>query len=730
MSHRYNAYLPCALFVFALIGVSQNAEAADFKVATRDDVLVLTSKVQATQFLTHATFGGTKAEIDALALRMRTIGTVPAANEWIDAQVAIPASSQSALERKMFLDDVPYWTLYNRTGVAPDYVYTPRASTITTEHAMSRSGYRTRAWWHNALAGQDQLRLKTAWALSQVFSVSRIANGFDDEEFESSVSGGPSPTRSRFQGLSNYYDIFSNNAFGKFRDILGKVTYHGTMGDWLSFRGNRRAAGGIFPDENYAREVMQLFTIGLYVLNNDGSQQTNAAGPISTYDADDIREYAQVFTGLGYGYGTYSPSSSSLNPYSPYTGTVSADPNGSTKYQVPMRMAPSQHDRGPKYLLNGLVLPSTIGTTGSPTNTDADSNNTTSHTEISANAEIDAALNGLFNHQSCPPFIVQRLIQRFVKSNPSKAYVGRVVAKFKNNGQNVRGDMKEVVRAILTDPEAWQPIRVQYVRSPSPSFVVSTMGSEDSRLQEPVCNFTRFVRFFKGSPEYQKATSGTYPTVVPTPAANIISNEFRIGSLDATFDQNAYDAPSVFNFYLAEFRPTGEFQAFPVSSRIPTGVLVAPEFNIVNAITANATTNFYRGLISTSLRSDTIQTIGSIAGNTITGTSTTNTANVTTLATESTRSRVTFDFSEETTLALGTNVGLPWEDDVLKLIEHLDLYLCGGTLHPRYKLKLGGALIAEITRVNASGVSNAEALEIARGAVLSIVTSPSFLVTE
>ncbi len=184
------------------------------------------------------------------------------------------------------------------------------------------------------------------------------------------------------------------------------------------------------------------------MLNDDGTPQTDAQGVIPTYDADDIREYAQVFTGLGYGYGTLQTTSTA---YSPYTGTVSTDPNASLKYSVPMRMAPSQHDRSTKVLLNGLTITNVNGTN-------------VAHTEVSANAEIDQALDGLVAHPSCPPFIVNRLIQRFVKSNPSRAYMTRVVNVFKNNGSGVRGDLKAVVKAILLDPEAWQPIRVQYLR--------------------------------------------------------------------------------------------------------------------------------------------------------------------------------------------------------------------------------------------------------------------------
>ena len=253
---------------------------------------------------------------------------------------------------------------------------------------------------------------------------------------------------------------------------------------------------------------MQLFTVGLDLLSDDGVQQTDANGAIPTYDNEDIREYAKIFTGLGYAYGTYAPTGSGLNPYSPYTGAVSATPNGTIKFLVPMRMAPAEHDRGVKNLLNGQQITNVNG-------------NGVSHTENSANAEIEAALDGLFSHQSCPPFIVHRLIQRLVKSNPSRAYIGRVVSVFKGTGPSNRGDLAKVVKAILIDPEAWQPIRVQYQRVGN-RFIVSTMGTEDSRLQEPVLNYTRFLRFFKAQALYEKAQSNNYTTPI------LIANEFHL----------------------------------------------------------------------------------------------------------------------------------------------------------------------------------------------------------
>ncbi len=467
------------------------------------------------------------------------------------------------------------------------------------------------------------------------------------------------------------------------------------MGDWLSFRGNRRAQGGSAPDENYAREVMQLFTIGLDLLGDDGEQQRNAQGVIPTYDADDIREYAQVFTGLGYGYGTLLTTSTAYSPYSGTTGGL----NGNVKYGVPMRMAPAEHDRSSKVLLHGTI---------SNPNGEGGAFATSATGEAQANSDIDQALDGLVAHQSCAPFIVNRLIQRLVKSNPSKAYMSRVVAVFKNNGSGVRGDLKAVVKAILLDPEAWQPIRVTFQRSPVNKVIVSTMGTEDSRLQEPCLNYTRFIRYFKGAARYERANAGSFTSPV------VLNNEFRLGTRVTEFLQSPYETPTVFNFYNADFQPRLIVNA-SLSSRIPNNTAVAPEFEIINAITANRTANWYRDRIVAGNRSEGHLTLNS--------TMTSQQGNVVTTCTESTRCMVTFDFSAEQALCTSA-AGID------ALLERLDLHLCGGTLSNAYKSRLRTALVNEVNAASPGGFTSTETLNIARGAILAIVTAPSFLVTE
>ncbi len=728
-----------------IASASQAVLAGEFAVANRNDVLLLTSKIQATQFLTHATFGASQADIDALAAQMRTSGTIAAASAWIDAQTAsqTPAqfnaiSGHSIRERTWVDDDLTQFAdLYTRTGTSvATYVYAPNTSTVTPRYAFSRVRYRQNAWWHRVITGNDQLRQKMAWALAQIFAVGENAVGFNEEEPDSNVTGGPTPQRHNFHGLADYYDIFVRHAFGSYRTVLGHVTYHGIMGDWLSFRGNRRAQGGVFPDENYAREVMQLFTIGLDVLNDDGTPTTS---PITaTYDADDIREYAQVFTGLGYGYGTLNTASTTANPYSPYTAGTSNDPNGNRKYAgVPMRMSPEDHDTSSKVLLNGLTLTAIGGVLPS-----------TLAAEATANGEIDAALNGLYNHPTCPPFLVNKLIQRFVKSNPSRAYMTRVVNVFKNNGSGGRGDLKAVVKAILLDPEAWQPIRVQFRRSDS-KFLVTTMGTEDSRLQEPVLNYTRFTRFFKATGETQVGDSSSGAFVLES----TVPGEFRLNTLDPTFDQSPYSQPSVFNFYVADYQSPGDITTYSsTSGRMQRGTAIfAPEFQIVNAITSNNTGNFFR-------------TILNIAGNTTVGntnpqrveTSLTFTGNLSTssqyfnnqnnianVTKKTVRHVVNYDLSvERGMIALAAGFTPAQRDAAVDaLLDHLDLYLCGGTLHQAFKTSLRNATIAEMNTAAAGGISNAtgspalptgntEASNIVRGVVMSILASPGFLVTE
>ena len=742
MSKRFSSITRMAKLACCVAFLGQSAQAADFSAPTREAVLQLTAEIQATQFLTHATFGPTEAEITALAAQIRTKGTIKAASDWIDSQMnntTTPMTLHNPKEASMVDSEIANGALYVRTGtLTSNYTYestadyntrvsptTPLPTVPGRNNAISRTKYRQHAWWDTVVQGDDQLRQKTAWTLYQIFAVSENAVNFNEEEIESTVTLGPT-NYGRYQGLTNYYDIFVKNAFGKYREVLGRVTYHAIMGDWLSFRGNKKEANGVFPDENYAREVMQLFTIGLYVLNDSGEQEIISGDATPTYDADDIRELAQVFTGLGYGGGQIIPTSTAYSPYT--TGTVLSAQNTVVKFQVAMRMFGGDHDQTEKVLLDPTGSRSLTNRQKLPVKA-------TAHTEATANAEIDSALNGLVNHVSCPPFIAGRFIQRMVKSNPSKGYIQRVVNAFKSGtysvggvvkGSGTRGDLVAVVNAVLLDQEAFQPIVVSYQRGTS-KFIVSTKGSEDSRLQEPVLNYTRFLRFYLSSatpPSYHEASGSTYASA--TTGVNSLA-QLRFGSRDAEFDQSPYQVPSVFNFYVADFQPSGAIVSAIPTARIPNGVLVAPEFQIVTAITSNTTPNFYRTLItsSTDIRSEGGQTLSTNAVPAIINNTSQyeNTADITYVVDRSTRCIATFDYTAEINLTTSdTNIDL--------LVERLDKLLCGGTLNTQYRDTLKTLLKTERARLAGNGLDISDQRALAKAAVLAIVTAPSFLVTE
>jgi uncharacterized protein (DUF1800 family) len=257
--------------------------------------------------------------------------------------------------------------------------------------------------WKQAITGPDQLRQRVALALSEIMVVSDVNSSVDPE------------------GMARYLDVLEGDAFGNFRQLLQDVTLDPTMGVYLNMQGNDQGdpANGINPNENYAREINQLFSIGLYKLNPDGTLLLDATGlPIPTYNQDVVKGFAQVFTGWTFAGGDHS------------------DPNNfyyvNNNWRQPMEIWPEHHSPGPKLLLDGVVLPA----------------------NQTPEQDLAQALDLIFNHPNVGPFICRELIQRLVTSNPSPAYVYRCAQAFANDGQGVRGDLQAVVRAILLDYEA------------------------------------------------------------------------------------------------------------------------------------------------------------------------------------------------------------------------------------------------------------------------------------
>jgi uncharacterized protein (DUF1800 family) len=353
----------------------------------------------APRFLTQATFGPTTADIAALQSQGYAA--------WIANQMALPQTS-------------------HRTATDADAAAFPG-----TGQTAANQNNRQAAWWLVSVTAPDQLRQRVAFALSEIFVTSDVASELANEA----------------DGLASYYDLLGADAFGNFRQLLQDVTLSPAMGNYLNMLRNAAAnpAKGTSADENYAREVQQLFTIGLNELQPDGTLMLDPTGlPIPTYDQNEIVQTANVFTGWGY----YSTAAS------PSFYGAPAD------FDDPMMVYPKYHDETQKTVVNNIVIPA----------------NQTGATDLAA--ELDA----LFNHTNTGPFICAQLIQRLVTSNPSPAYVYRVAQVFANDGTGTRGNLAAVIKAILLDYEA---------RSPVPAA-----DSGFGKLKEPLLRMTGLYRAF------------------------------------------------------------------------------------------------------------------------------------------------------------------------------------------------------------------------------------------
>lgn len=437
---------------------------------TIDGLGFLPNEVAASRFLAQATLGSDIESILAMSQMSYS--------EWLDSQFVTPK-----------LLDVMQYTM----GITQEAVDSTILMGGNPNNVQPQMWFWHSAWWQYIMTSPDVLRARVGLALSEIFVISELP-----ELQEVPLA------------LADYYDMLLDNAFGNFRDLLEDVTYHPAMGIYLTHLNNPKSNPAVnrFPDENYAREAMQLFTIGLYQLNNDGSRQLDSLGkPIPTYDNEDIQEFAKIFTGLSWG-----------DSYA-----FGLDPLSEVSFTQPMKMYNGWHEPGPKTLLNGIVVPN--------------------RTPVNGNADIQDALDNLFNHPNVGPFIGRQLIQRLVTSNPSPQYINRVAAAFNNNGQGVRGDMKAVIRAILLDPEARDCALVE--------------DPYRGMLREPITRWTHLCRAFN---------SFSLKGVFRNHADNFYQNTF----------QRPLGSPSVFNFFQPDYTPIG-----PIES----AGLVAPEFQITNSVT-------------------------------------------------------------------------------------------------------------------------------------------------
>ena len=434
--------------------------------------------------LTQATFGVKQSDLDTL--------TGTSASAWFLNEMTKPASLNlpyvlQELQKPYATQDDGYISVEGRS----------------TENA---------SFWINAITADDQLRQRMAYALSQILVVS------DDLEV---LAYHP-------ETVATFQDILVSNAFGNYRDILEEVTYSLAMGHYLTYFQNEKQDPdtGQMPDENYAREVMQLFSIGLVELNMDGSARIDALGaPRETYDNDDVTGLAKVFTGLSLDADRFNLDRANYDD---------------TAFYSPMIVFPDRHSELEKSFL-GTTIPA--GT--------------------SAEESIDIALDTLIDHPNTPPFISRQLIQRFVTSHPSPAYIERVATAFADGsytlpsgdlvGDGRRGDLAATLAAILFDEEA----RSDAAREQE-SF---------GKLREPVIRFINWTRTFDASTIIPRLSYITWDTT----ASDSLS-------------QQPFRSPSVFNFYRPGY----------VAPGTETGAanLTMPEMQLMNANTIAGYTNF------------------------------------------------------------------------------------------------------------------------------------------
>jgi len=492
-----------------VVGLCQPLSAEIFSARFDGPVEGPYSRDQAARFLTQASFGPTLEEIE----RLSTIGY----NAWLTEQMAAPASLQLP-----FLDQLIQQAI---NAQQPINVWQDARQEI---------------WFRNALTGSDQLRQRVAFALSEILVISD-QNG--------ALEGNPT-------AISHYYDQLALNAFGNYRTLLEQITLHPAMAQYLSMFGNRKpdASLNIRPDENYAREIMQLFSIGLVQLNIDGSVRDGDAGaagiqPIASYDQTTISGFAHVFT--GWNYSTCTPPSAPEGPslnwwdweYCP-SGPETQDGRSHIGWRTPIKPwgEGTPHGNiyhataGSKQLLNysGVALSNGVLPAGG-----------------TARSNLTAALNNVFNHPNVGPFLARLLIQRLTTSNPSPAYIARVATIFNNNGQGVRGDLGAVTRAIVLDQEARNP----------------NVAAHAGKLREPLLRVTQLWR-----------------------ALNARSRDGRIreGWSDYYSAQAAQRSPTVFNFFLPSYRLPGE---------IATLGLYSPEFQITTDTYITRLTNELAGKV-------------------------------------------------------------------------------------------------------------------------------------
>jgi len=427
------------------------------------------------RFLNKATFGATPEEVEHL----KKIGV----KAWLEEQLSLPAADQPYLRRMIttainFAPDENNYTLEEYLDITNDIVFNRNIGSFNSQK------YFLGAWMDVAVHAKDQLRHRLAYALSEI-----VVESFSTGAFVR-----------RAEALANYYDILYKNAYKNYTSLLYDISLSPGMGVYLTYVGNKKAhvEGNttILPDENYAREIMQLFSLGVNLLNIDGTPVIKDGNYVPSYTQNDIMELSRVFTGW-------------TLKYSGWFGRVAQD--GS--YYYPMVNVEEYHDFGEKTFLNKTVP-----------------------ADLSPNEDIRHTVEIICSHQNTAPYISKKLIMRLTKSNPSAAYVKRVASVFKSSG----GDLKKVVKAIFTDPEFWDDLK----------------NSKWEKYKEPMIAYTQFFRAFKAKTFnfhyhcYDKNLTDckkTYDAPMITP------------QIKTALNQGPAMADTVFGFFSDDYIPNSDY---------------------------------------------------------------------------------------------------------------------------------------------------------------------------
>lgn len=452
---------------------------------------------QAVRFLTQASMGAAASDVS----RVKSLGY----ERWIDEQL-------------------------NRTSLQTRYVDAARASQTAFKTTKIRSNEVYHSWWAHAASDPAQLRQRVAFALSEIFVVSTIDSNLGDNGLL----------------VASYQDMLERSIDGNYRQLLENVALHPAMGIYLSHRGNRKedSKTGRVPDQNFAREVMQLFSLGLYMLNEDGSLQLNSSGkPTETYSPTDVMGLSRVMTGFSW----WQPTGLSNVKWSDcfYRNSKCTDERQLT---TAMSAYAEEHSVSEKVFLGKTIQAVVAPAVADPA------------------GDLKIALDHLAAHQNVAPFISKQLIQRLVTSNPSPDYVADVAQVFKST----QGNIKAVVKAILLHPDA---------------RVLPTDVQAYGKVREPLLRMTHLLRALPHTSDL--ATAAQAAGTVPIYAINETDNP------GTSLGQTPLRAPSVFNF----FRPGYT----PVQTALGQQGLVAPELQIASETSVVGFANFLADVLNNGL---------------------------------------------------------------------------------------------------------------------------------